>query len=51
MRMEVVPVGGTGWFTLPLVRVWVGEGEQRVEVPVLDARRENGGKRAVYVRP
>jgi len=44
LRLEMMAVGGTGWFALPRVKVWDGEGERRSEIKVLNGRaQENAG--------
>ncbi|KAK4688106.1 trafficking protein particle complex subunit 11, partial [Tremellales sp. Uapishka_1] len=58
LKMEMMAVGGVGWFSLPNVKVWDGEGElRRTEIRVVDAREEEQRVErpkdgiAVFVRP
>lgn len=55
VRLEMMAVGGTGWFALPTLKVYDGDGDRRSEVRVVSERGDNAerGKdgAVVLVRP
>ena len=52
VRLELMAVVGTGWYALPGVKIWEGEGERSSEIRVVEGR-EGGRKEGsmVLVRP